>query len=599
MIQQQQQQPTPMHQHQAQQAPAFPHQQQQARAGLQQVGQQQPPLQAGPAGLQQTPASAGAGRPRETQPSKVLHLKPVPKTATQHDIIQLFMPYAPVETVKIFHLAHLGQAFVELPDVKVAQAAYQQMRAHGPTIQGVPLTVEFSNRQEITPHGGAEQAPHRVLLITVNNLVYQIDLDLIHSLFCKFGNILRMAIFNRPNKKDTKEPPTVQCLVEYSRVEEAIQALQTLNGRCIYAGCNELEIQFSKLQELTVRQNNERTRDLTNPNLPTGDEPSGGPKSPTQRMTNGVAGGGSSSSAAAATSPVLGAASAGGQTVVISNPFGTLDVVQLAGLPAQQVMALHENLQRQVMLAQSQGKKIISSSAGLAGEGVHLPGHGPAQFPQEVIDAGMDTANKEDTPVLMVHQLPGETITPQKVFNLFSIYGPVQKVKILHNRPDVAMVQFAEPAYATLAFFYTNGLRVGNNEIQVVFSKNKVVRSMQPGDEGQGFKNMSFASSDQRYGEGPDAFTRFARNACKPTDVVFVANLPEQFDEIQLDGLFRQIVNVRKVTMLPSKEGARMKMAQVAVDGSVEAVEAVMVLHGQRVGDRELKVAFTKTRFGH
>eukprot|EP00820_Chromera_velia_P019467 Cvel_28311.t1-p1 / transcript=Cvel_28311.t1 / gene=Cvel_28311 / organism=Chromera_velia_CCMP2878 / gene_product=Polypyrimidine tract-binding protein homolog 3, putative / transcript_product=Polypyrimidine tract-binding protein homolog 3, putative / location=Cvel_scaffold3677:363-2321(-) / protein_length=324 / sequence_SO=supercontig / SO=protein_coding / is_pseudo=false len=320
-------------------------------------------------------AAPAAAQPQaaEVTPSKVLHLKPIPKTATQQEILNLFMPFCNVDNLRIFYSTNLGQAFVELPNINVAATALQQWRSNPPHIQGVLLNVEFSNRQSVTPSGSSDQTPNRLLLITVNNLVYQIDLDLIHSLFCKFGNILRMAIFNRPNKKDTKEPPTVQCLVEYARVEEAIQALQTLNGRCIYAGCNELEIQYSKLNQLTVRQNNERTRDFTNPNLPQGDEgpPSsqargaggsggGGGATGSQMMGGGAngthtSGGGGGSGRAAGGGSGGGATSAAvesGQTVLITNPFASLDAVQLAGLPAQQVVALHENLQRQVMLAQ-------------------------------------------------------------------------------------------------------------------------------------------------------------------------------------------------------------------------------------------------------
>jgi len=46
---------------------------------------------------------------------------------------------------------------------------------------------------------------------------------------------------------------------------------QSLNGQNIYNGCCTLRIDFSKLQELNVKFNNEKTWDYTNPNLPTGD----------------------------------------------------------------------------------------------------------------------------------------------------------------------------------------------------------------------------------------------------------------------------------------------------------------------------------------
>ena len=47
--------------------------------------------------------------------------------------------------------------------------------------------------------------------------------------------------------------------------------MQGLNGQNMYSGCNLLRVDFSKLTELSVRFNNDKTRDFTNPLLPSGD----------------------------------------------------------------------------------------------------------------------------------------------------------------------------------------------------------------------------------------------------------------------------------------------------------------------------------------
>jgi len=47
--------------------------------------------------------------------------------------------------------------------------------------------------------------------------------------------------------------------------------MQGLNARNMYNGCNLLRVDFSKLPELSVRFNNDKTRDFTNPLLPSGD----------------------------------------------------------------------------------------------------------------------------------------------------------------------------------------------------------------------------------------------------------------------------------------------------------------------------------------
>jgi len=54
---------------------------------------------------------------------------------------------------------------------------------------------------------------------------------------------------------------------------------QTLNGQNVYNGCCALHIDFSKLKKLSVRYNNEKSRDFTNPNLGS-DDPHADPRPP-------------------------------------------------------------------------------------------------------------------------------------------------------------------------------------------------------------------------------------------------------------------------------------------------------------------------------
>jgi len=49
--------------------------------------------------------------------------------------------------------------------------------------------------------------------------------------------------------------------------------LQSLNGQTIFHGCCSLHIDFSKLRKLSVRYNNDKSRDFTNDNLPIDEDP--------------------------------------------------------------------------------------------------------------------------------------------------------------------------------------------------------------------------------------------------------------------------------------------------------------------------------------
>lgn len=57
----------------------------------------------------------------------------------------------------------------------------------------------------------------------------------------------------------------------YEKNYKVYTKLQTLDGQNIYNGCCTLRIEYSKLSSLNVRYNNDKSRDYTNPNLPTGE----------------------------------------------------------------------------------------------------------------------------------------------------------------------------------------------------------------------------------------------------------------------------------------------------------------------------------------
>lgn len=64
---------------------------------------------------------------------------------------------------------------------------------------------------------------------------------------------------------------TLQALVQYADALAAQAAKMTLDGQHIYNSCCTLRIEYSKLQQLNVKYNNDKSRDFTNPSLPTGD----------------------------------------------------------------------------------------------------------------------------------------------------------------------------------------------------------------------------------------------------------------------------------------------------------------------------------------
>ena len=63
----------------------------------------------------------------------------------------------------------------------------------------------------------------------------------------------------------------LQALIQYPDVITAQAAKLSLDGQNIYNNCCTLRIEYSKLSNLNVKYNNDKSRDYTNPSLPTGD----------------------------------------------------------------------------------------------------------------------------------------------------------------------------------------------------------------------------------------------------------------------------------------------------------------------------------------
>ncbi|EJW82183.1 hypothetical protein WUBG_06907, partial [Wuchereria bancrofti] len=108
-----------------------------------------------------------------------------------------------------------------------------------------------------------QQQPNSVLRVIIENMLYPVTLDVLHQIFSRYGKVLRIITFNKNN--------TFQALVQLSEANSAQLARQSLDGQNVYNGCCCLRIDYSKLATLNVKYNNDKSRDYTNPNLPSGE----------------------------------------------------------------------------------------------------------------------------------------------------------------------------------------------------------------------------------------------------------------------------------------------------------------------------------------
>ncbi|XP_074641878.1 polypyrimidine tract-binding protein 1-like isoform X12 [Tubulanus polymorphus] len=498
-------------------------------------------------------------------PSKVLHVRNVPQDATVADIVMLGVPFGKVTNYVL--LTKKAQALVEMEDVQKATAMRDYYTMHTPQLRGKNVHVQFSNHIELKTDSASPQVPlhpsaagvnnmtqtvlqaanevvsdenkKTVLRVIVEHLLYHVTIDVLYEIFRKFGAVQKIITFNKNN--------TFQALIQMANPLSARLAKDDLNGKNIYNGCCTLKIDFSKLNALNVKYNNEKSRDFTNNNLPAGDI----------TLDQGVAAFGSPQGMLASpfTMPGFGAT----PLTAYGAAAATAGASQLAGIPG------------------------FPHHAAALGAGLPMPGQ------------------QQTGPVLLVSNLNEQKITPDDLFTLFGVYGDVQRVKIIFNKKDNALVQFADALQAQTALTHTDKLKLWGKQIKVAPSKHPVVQMPKEGQPDAGL-TKDFVNSPLHRFKKPNSKNH--HNIFPPSATLHLSNIPLNVTEEQIKDAFQQtggsVVAFKffPVTKTDESSDSRKdrKMALIQMGSIEEATHALIAMHNYQLSDSShLRVSFSKS----
>ncbi|XP_013206131.2 polypyrimidine tract-binding protein 1 [Microtus ochrogaster] len=390
-------------------------------------------------------------------PSRVIHVRKLPSDVTEGEVISLGLPFGKV--TNLLMLKGKNQAFIEMNTEEAANTMVNYYTSVAPVLRGQPIYIQFSNHKELKTDSSPNQARAQaalqavnsvqsgnlalaasaaavdagmamagqspVLRIIVENLFYPVTLDVLHQIFSKFGTVLKIITFTKNNQ--------FQALLQYADPVSAQHAKLSLDGQNIYNACCTLRIDFSKLTSLNVKYNNDKSRDYTRPDLPSGDS------QPSLDQTM--------------------AAAFGAPGIMSASPYAgagfppTFAIPQAAGLSVPNVHGALAPL------------AIPSAAAAAAAGRIAIPG---------LAGAGNS--------VLLVSNLNPERVTPQSLFILFGVYGDVQRVKILFNKKENALVQMADGSQAQLAMSHLNGHKLHGKSVRITLSKHQSVQLPREGD---------------------------------------------------------------------------------------------------------------------
>uniref|UniRef100_G1NY20 Polypyrimidine tract-binding protein 2 n=1 Tax=Myotis lucifugus TaxID=59463 RepID=G1NY20_MYOLU len=502
-------------------------------------------------------------------PSRVLHIRKLPGEVTETEVIALGLPFGKV--TNILMLKGKNQAFLELATEEAAVTMVNYYSAVTPHLRNQPIYIQYSNHKELktdntlnqsraqavlqavtavqtanTPLSGTAvsesavtPAQSPVLRIIIDNMYYPVTLDVLHQIFTKFGAVLKIITFTKNNQ--------FQALLQYGDPVNAQQAKLALDGQNIYNACCTLRIDFSKLVNLNVKYNNDKSRDYTRPDLPSGD---GQP----------------------ALDPAIAAAFAK-ETSLLGIPFqeprgAQPQVLQpwclKLGLPVAAVPGA---------LSPLAIPNAAAAAAAAAAGRVGMPG----------VSAGGNT-------VLLVSNLNEEMVTPQSLFTLFGVYGDVQRVKILYNKKDSALIQMADGHQSQLAMNHLNGQKMYGKIIRVTLSKHQTVQLPREGLDDQGL-TKDFGNSPLHRFKKPGS--KNFQNIFPPSATLHLSNIPPSVAEEDLRTLFANTGGTVKAFKFFQRDH---KMALLQMATVEEAIQALIDLHNYNLGENHhLRVSFSKS----
>uniref|UniRef100_A0A3Q1EWX4 Polypyrimidine tract binding protein 2b n=1 Tax=Acanthochromis polyacanthus TaxID=80966 RepID=A0A3Q1EWX4_9TELE len=459
-------------------------------------------------------------RVEEAPPSRVIHIRKLPNEASEAEVIALGLPFGKV--TNILTLKGKNQAFLEMGTEEAAITMVNYYTTVTPHIRNVPVFIQYSNHKELKTDASnqrtqavlqavsAVQSPSSdvqeilaaacspVLRIIIDNMFYPVTLDVLQQIFSKFGTVMKIITFTKNNQ--------FQALLQFSDPVNAQQAKLALDGQNIYNSCCTLRIDFSKLVNLNVKYNNDKSRDYTRPELPAGDgQPS--------------------------LDPTVAAAFSKDSNSLLGKIPGALNPLSAAAAAAA-----------------AAGRVALAGQAGSSG-------------------------------VLLVSNLNEEV----------SVYGDVQRVKILYNKKDSALIQMSDSNQAQLAMSHLNGQKMYGKIIRVTLSKHQTVALPRDGLDDQGL-TKDYANSPLHRFKKPGS--KNFQNIFPPSATLHLSNIPQDVTEDDLRLLFSNAGG----TVKAFKFFQDRKMALIQMSTVEEAIQALIDLHNYNMGgNQHLRVSFSKS----
>ncbi|KAJ4747723.1 Polypyrimidine tract-binding protein-like protein [Rhynchospora pubera] len=183
---------------------------------------------------------------------------------------------------------------------------------------------------------------------------------------------------------------------------------------------------------------------------------------------------------------------------------------------------------------------------------------------------------------LLVTNLDPNRMDEDKLFNLFSMYGNVVRIKLLRNKPDHALVQMSDNFQAELGMNCLRGTKLYGKKMEITFSKYSEIT---PSPDARDYANSSLSRFHSGSGKN-------YRHCTAPTKTIHISSLPREVTEDDIIahlGEHGVIVNTRIFEVHGKTQ------ALVSFENEEAATEALVCKHASAIDGALIRISFSQT----
>ena len=411
--------------------------------------------------------------------------------------------------------------------------------------------------------GDEKIPPNHILLFTIFNAKFTINVEVIYKVCSIVGKVKKIVCFERMNIS--------QAMVEFETLESASKARSSLHGCDIYNNCCTMKVEYSKLETLNVRANNEMNWDFDDGADYEGKRPVI-LNSPDYGSYGGYSGSMGASSMGSAGSMGgnmghtggMGGGNMGGGNMGASNLGGGS-------------MGGNQN---------KMGMGGMADMGGVTGSGY---GYGMAQ--------GMD----QRSCVMLVYGLEPPKWNCDKLFNLLCQYGNVNKVFFMKNKPNTAMVEMGTPEGVDNVTRNLHDLFVFGEKLRFDVSKKHLRIENRPLEfqleDGSSSVKEFYNERNMNRFMTPDMARK--NRIIHPSKVLHFFNILKVDDSV-LENLFTKVGATLPIQIkwVPAKNEAKQQgVGLLYFNTSEEATEGLILVNHQQVDTRNIKLCYSPAKY--